>query len=411
MIELFMQKVDTDNHKVDELLSSRYLEAIFPSLEKVQEIFKSGKKLTFYLGIDPTGPDIHLGHTTNLLFLKKIALLGHEVILLIGDFTAQIGDPTGKDIARKPLSKEEVKRNMSSYIDQVKKILKPKLFKVKHNSKWLAKMDMVNVVKLASRFTVQQMIARDMFQKRIKEEKPIGLHEFLYPLLQGYDSVAMGVDGEVGGNDQTFNMLAGRDLVKKILAKEKIVFATKLLEDPVTGKKLMSKSEGSYISLNDQPQELFGKIMAMSDLSIIPLLSLVTEVTDEKIKEFDDRLNNNENPKNLKQELAQEIVKMYYGEGTAEKAKNEFERIFKEHEAPTEVKEVYVNLIDQQNLIDLFLAAGIENSKGEIKRLIEQKAIKVNDNLITNWNEEIDIGDDGVLVKVGPRRFYRIKRK
>ena len=209
-----MAKVETDENKIKEFLSSRYIEAVFPSKEKAAKIMGSGKQLVFYLGIDPTGPSIHQGHTIPLLLLKQLAGLGHKVILLIGDFTARIGDPTDKDAARTALSKEEVEQNMKTYVGQAKKILKDVDFEVKYNSKWLDKMSFAEVIKLTSHATVQQMTARDMFQERIKKEKPIFVHEFLYPLMQGYDSVAMEVDGEVGGNDQTFNMLVGRDLQK-----------------------------------------------------------------------------------------------------------------------------------------------------------------------------------------------------
>ena len=197
----------------------------------------SGKQLVFYLGIDPTGPDIHLGHTTNLFVLKKLWGLGHKIILLIGDFTATIGDPTDKEAARRPLTEKEIKENMKTYLDQIHKILPKRSFETRYNSKWYKKMPVKEWLRITSLFTQQQMVSRDMFQERIKKDRPISLQEFVYPVLQGYDSVVMDVDGEIGGNDQMFNMLIGRDLLRKLKSREKIVIATKLLEDPATGKK------------------------------------------------------------------------------------------------------------------------------------------------------------------------------
>jgi tyrosyl-tRNA synthetase len=291
------------------------------------------------LGIDPTGPDIHFGHTTNLLVLKKIIELGHNVILLIGDFTAQTGDPTDKNATRKILSSEEVKQNCDTYLEQVEKILKPGSFTVKYNSYWLNQLTLNDLRPIIRQFTVQQMIARDMFQKRIKEEKGITIEEFIYPLMQGYDSVAMAVDGEIGGTDQTFNMLIGRDLVSKLLNKEKIVITTKLLEDPKSGQKLMNKSGGQFISLQDEPTQMFGKVMALSDESILPFFNLTTEVSDKKIVEVERRLRENENPKNLKLELASELVRMYYGEEKAKKAFQEFQSVFSKGELPVDMAE------------------------------------------------------------------------
>src|SRR3989344_8288222 len=222
----FKQKIKINKisrEKIEEVLIRR-IEAVFPSKDEVINKLNSGPGLRIYLGIDPTGPDLHLGHTIPILFLKQLQKIGHKPVLVIGDFTARIGDPTGKDSSRKPLTKKEVKNNMKNYIRQVCKILPRGSFEVKHNSSWLSKMSFEDVITLCNYATVQQMLARDMFQERIKNEKQIGIHEFLYPLIQGYDSVAMKIDGEVGGNDQTFNMLIGRDLEKKLINKDKLVF-------------------------------------------------------------------------------------------------------------------------------------------------------------------------------------------
>lgn len=399
-----MSKVITDENQIKEVFD-RYAEAVFPSPEKAMEIFKSGRRLTFYLGIDPTGPDIHLGHVTNFLVLKKIIALGHRVILLIGDFTARIGDPTGKDTARQPLSKERIKENLKTYLDQVYKILRKGSVEIKYNSQWLEKMNLEKIIALGSYVTVQQMLARDMFQRRMQEEKPISQNEFMYPLLQSYDSVAMEVDGEIGGNDQTFNMLVGRDLVKKMLGKEKVVIATKLLEDPESGKKLMSKSEGRYVSLNDSPQEMFGKIMALPDFAIMSLFKLSTEVSDESIANLKNRLQSGENPKNIKEELAFETVKMVYGEKEAGKAKDEFRRVFSEKGLPVSVTEFKIESASVP--LAAFISGSLQISMSEAKRLVsEKKAVTVNDKPVENWDYQVKPGD---IVKAGPRHFVKAK--
>ncbi len=395
-------KVETSREMINEVFN-RYVESVFPSKEKAIEILMSGKKLVFYFGIDPTGPDIHLGHTTNLLLLKKIISLGHKVIILIGDFTAQTGDPTGRDSIRKSLTKEEVESNIKTYFSQIYKIIPKGSFEARHNSDWFNSMTMKGVSVLTRQFTVQQMIARDMFQTRLKEQKAITIEEFLYPLMQGYDSVAMKVDGEIGGNDQTFNMLIGRDLVKSLLNKEKIVITTKLLENPATGKKLMSKSEGQYISLNDEPQEIFGKVMALPDQAILPLFNLTTEVSDDVVRKNEERLASGENPKILKEELALELVKMYYGEKSAQKAQSEFERIFAKKELPENLTEYKTT--GDETILDILVNSGLVESKSEAKRLIEQKAVTVNENTATEWSLSIKSGD---VIKVGPRRFLKI---
>lgn len=400
-----MSKLISDKQKVFEFLNSRYIDTVFPSKEKAAELLSGGERLSFYLGIDPTGSELHLGHTTNFFVLKKLFELGHKIILLIGDFTAQTGDPTGKDTARKVLSEAEVKENMKTYIKQAQKILPKGSFEVRHNSRWLSKLNFADIRKLARLVTVQQMFARDMFQKRIKEDKSISLEEFLYPLMQGYDSVAMEVDGEIGGTDQTFNMMVGRDLSRSLLNKEKIVITTKLLEDKETGKKLMSKSEGRYVSLEDDSQSMFGKVMALPDSAILTLFNYTTQVPDEKVTEIKDRLASGENPKNVKEELAFELTRMYYREKEALKAKEEFERVFSQHQLPENIQEI----LWKGDLASTSIAAGIVSSKGEIKRLVEQKAVKVRDEVVESWDQKIEIPDEGVLLKIGPRRFFRIK--
>lgn len=393
--------IETNKEKISEVFN-RYVESVFPSKEKAIEMLMSGKELVFYFGIDPTGPDIHLGHTTNFLVLKKIIDLGHKVIALIGDFTAQTGDPSGKDTTRKSLTEKEIKDNLQTYLKQLYKILPKGSFEVRYNSTWFKRMTLSEFRVLTRQFTVQQMIARDMFQNRIKKQESISLEEFLYPLMQGYDSVAMGVDGEIGGNDQTFNMLVGRDLVKTILNKEKVVIATKLLENPGTGKKLMNKSEGSYISLNDSAQNMFGKVMALPDEAILPLFGLTTEVSDQRLNETKDRLANGENPKILKEELAFELVKMYHGLKDAGLAQEEFEKVFTKKELPKEIKEY--KLKSQEGILEIIINSGLVESRSEVKRLINQNAVTINGETVKDWESKVNPGD---IINVGPRRFVK----
>ncbi|MDP2812809.1 MAG: tyrosine--tRNA ligase, partial [bacterium] len=273
-----MPKISTDSQKIQELLS-RGVENIYPNKEFLEKALKSGKRLSLYLGIDPTGPTLHIGHIIPMEKLRQFQELGHKIILLIGDFTGMVGDPTDKTATRKVLSREQVLKNAKDYKKQAATILDFKgtnKVELKYNSAWHKKTNFSEVMKLSSNFTVQQLLERDMFQERIKAEKPIHLHEFMYPVLQAYDSVAMDVDGEVGGNDQTFNMLSGRTLMKLMTGKEKFVITTKLLVDP-SGKK-MGKTEGNMLALNDSAKDMFGKVMSWTDGMIVEAYELCTRL-------------------------------------------------------------------------------------------------------------------------------------
>lgn len=399
--------------EVENLVNSRYVENILPSKEEFKKALESGRKLLFYIGVDPTAPKLHLGHSTNFLFLRKVQDLGHKVILLVGDFTARIGDPTGKDETRKPLSKEEVLRNCRTYKNQAGKILdfdsKKNPAQLFYNSKWLSKMKPEDFIKLMAQATVKQMIQRDMFQRRIKEGKEIYLHEFLYPLLQGYDSVAMNVDVEVGGNDQTFNMLVGRDLLKKYRNKEKFVITTKLLINPKTNKKLMSKSEGNFIALDEKPNEMYGEIMALPDEVILPCFELCTVVADQEIEIIKKGLQKGRlNPRDAKAMLAREIVAMYYGKALAEKAEKEFEKVFKKKEIPSNIPVFILNQKEYPPL-DLLFYLKLVRSKNEAKRVISQGGCKINGKVIKDWKEMVPIKDN-MIVQVGKRKFVKIKK-
>lgn len=407
-----MIKIVTDKDKITRYLDRRFREdrfkdlrfGLYPSKEEVINRLSSGDRLSFYYGIDPTGPDIHLGHTVQLLLLKDLATLGHEIIVLIGDFTAKIGDPTGKDVTRRPLSDKEIKENMANYLSQVYKIIPKKYLKIKYNSQWLKKISMSQLVDIASKVTVQQMIIRDMFQERIKNEKPIGVHEFLYPLMQGYDSVAMKIDGEIGGNDQTFNMLVGRDIERFYLRKDKMVLATPLLVDTDTGKK-MSKSEGSLIAVNDSPNDVFGKVMRfISDEMIKNVFYLCTEVSEDKIEEYAKIVESGGNPKDFKIKLGYELVRMYHGDERAREAQEEFERVFQKKELPGDIKEYKIG--EQKEILELIKNSGLVDSRSEAKRLIDQGAIELNGQTVGDWKKELKPGD---VLKIGARRFLKIK--
>lgn len=387
-----MSKVITDEKLIDEFLN-RGVENVYPSKEELKRVLMSGKQISIYNGIDPTGPTLHIGHGSTLLKLRELQNLGHKIILLIGDFTGRIGDPTDKASARKQLTAKEVKNNLKHYTKQAGKILDMKKVSVKFNSKWLSKLNFEDVVMLASEFTVQQMVERDMFDKRIKNGEPVYLHEFLYPIMQGYDSVAMNVDMEIGGNDQTFNMLVGRSMMKT-RGKEKYVLTTKLLVDP-TGKK-MGKSEGNMVTLSDNPNEMFGKIMSWPD-SLIPLAYEIC--TRSRIPDL-----NSNNAKDLKMSLAFEIIKLYYSELKATEAQSEWEKVFSQKEIPDNVEAIITN--SESVLIDILVSNKIISSKTEARRLIDDHAITYmeNDTKVSDYYEKVKEG----VYKIGKKRFCKI---
>ncbi|MBU1255949.1 tyrosine--tRNA ligase, partial [Patescibacteria group bacterium] len=362
--------------------------------------------IRLYNGIDPTSPSLHLGHSVQMMKLKQFQDLGHEVIVLIGDFTAQIGDPTDKSAVRQQLTHKQVMKNCKGYKEQISKILDLDKVEFKYNSKWLGNLSFADTLELSSNFTAQQTLARDMFKKRMQTGKDLYLHEFLYPLMQAYDSVYMNVDLEVGGNDQMFNMLAGRTLMKKMKNKEKYVMTTKLLVDPF-GKK-MGKTEGNMVNLNEKPDQMFGQIMAWPDGLIVPGLELCTYIPMEEIKQIDkDIKENKRNPRDVKAKLAKEIISIYYSEKEAEKAEEEFNKIFKEKGKPTEIP-ICKLLNKEYDILDLLIETKLVLSKGEAKRLIEQDGVKIDNQKITDWQKEINIKDN-MIIQVGKRKFIQIK--
>ncbi|MFB6212643.1 MAG: tyrosine--tRNA ligase [Candidatus Magasanikbacteria bacterium] len=382
----------------------RYVEKVFPSRERFRERIKE-EKLKIYLGIDPTGAHLHLGHATNLLLLKKLQEMGHKIIFLIGDFTARIGDPTGKEETRNALSEEEIKKNMKSFQAQASKIIDfegSNPAEIKFNSEWLDDLTFRETIEIASNFTIQQMIKRDMFQKRLDESKPIRLHEFLYPLMQGYDSVAMEIDAEVGGTDQTFNMLIGKDLLEEYKEKEKLVITTKLLEHPKDKKKLMSQSEGETINLDDSSSEMFGQIMSLDDEVMFQVAKLSTEMSLQKIQKLKEK-----KAKKAKMEIAFEATKLYYKKDKAQKAKEEFKKVFEKKEEPEEKPQIKVDK-EKIDIVDLIQKAKIK-SRSKAKRLINQGAVKINGQKIKNFSKKIKI-KDGDTLQIGKKRFFKLSK-
>lgn len=387
----------TDNlAKIEELLT-RGVENVYPSKEEVRKVFSSGKTLSVYYGIDPTGPTLHIGHGSTLLKLREIQDLGHKIIFLIGDFTARIGDPTDKKATRKELSVKEIKENLKLYTKQAEKILDMKKVAVKFNSTWLEKLSFGDVLKLASEFTLQQMVERDMFQERIKEGQPIHLHEFFYPIMQGYDSVAMNVDMEIGGNDQTFNMLVGRTMMKK-RGKEKYVLTAKLLVDP-TGKK-MGKSEGNMVTLQDKADDMFGKVMSWPDSLLDLAFEICTRIPMTEVVSVIKT-----NPRDAKIKLAHEIVRMYLGEKKAKEAEINFINTFQKKEVPEEMEQVKFKT--GENLAELLVKMEVIKSKSEWRRLINERAVS---ELTTNTKitDPHFTPKKGQKFKIGKKRFVQI---
>lgn len=393
-------------NKQEELLK-RGISAIYPSIEFLESKLKSGKKLTLYLGIDPTGPTLHLGHFIPIKKMAEFQKAGHQIIILIGDFTAMIGDPTDKKSTRQPLSRKQILNNLKDYKKQISTTLSFKgknKAKIKFNSKWLGKMKFEDILSLASKMTVQQMLERDMFKKRMEEGKPVSIHEFLYPLMQAYDSVVMDVDGEMGGNDQTFNMLCGRDLMKTLKNKEKFVITTKLLEDN-QGQK-MGKTEGNMVALSDSPDDMFGKIMSWSDSLIISSFELCTNVPMSEIDQFAKLLEQGEiNPRDLKMRLAKEIISIIHNKNKATIAEQNFIKTFQKKEVPDQIKKVKAGVNDL--LIDVLLSNKVVQSKTEFRRLINEGAISTIDK--EEKITQIDELARPAVYRVGKKRFIQIE--
>lgn len=396
-------KVNSDPKKINDILS-RSVKEIVPSREVLQDVLLSGKRLRIYIGTDATGTSLHLGHATNYHILEQFRQLGHEIIFLIGDFTSRIGDPTDKgDSARKQLTREEVVENTKTWLAQVRPIIdfenKENPVRVMYNHNWLSTLTFEDVIHIASQFTVQHMLERDMFEKRLLDKKPLYLHELFYPLMQGYDSVAMEVDMEVCGSDQKFNALAGRTLLRKMKNREKFVFITTLLENPKTGEKMMSKSQGTGVFLNFDAPTMYGAIMAQSDENIPQLF---VDCTTLPIDEIDILYTQYTNPRDLKMKLAFEITALYHGVEGAKRGEEYFVKTFQQKQTPDSVIEISPEYGEQM------IRYGIVDSKSALRRLLESGSVR---NVETG--EKLDTIphriEKELILKIGKRRFVKLR--
>jgi len=397
-------EVKTDQKIINRILN-KAVEQILPNKKTLEQKLLSGKKLNIYQGFDPTAPTLHIGHTVGMRKLEDFRKLGHNVIFLIGDFTARIGDPSDKEearaSARKVLTKKEISENLKLYVEQASHIIdienKKNPVKILYNSTWLEPLDFGDIIKLASEFTVQQMVKRKMFQKRLEDDKPIYLNEFMYPLMQGYDSVMMDIDVEVGGNDQLFNMLAGRDMVKNHLNKEKIVIAGKLLT--TAGGDKMGKSEGNMIKLSDDPKDMYGKVMAFTDEQIVDGFELLTSADLEEVEQIRKRFESDENPMKLKKKLAFRVTSELKSKENAKIAQEYFEKVFQKGSADTDLEEVEVKK-EKYNILDLITDVDLAPSKSQARRLVEQGAVQIDEEKIKDWQKTVTLTQP-IILKVG----------
>lgn len=383
----------------DQLAALKRGAAEIISESELLERLKTGKPLRIKLGLDPTAPHIHLGFAVVLRKLRQFQDFGHQVVLLIGDFTARVGDPTGRSETRKVLTPEEIEANGRTYREQLSLILDPDKTEVRFNSEWLMPMSFADVVGLASKYTVARILERDDFQNRYREGVPIHLHELLYPLMQGYDSVALESDVEMGGTDQKFNNLVGRALQREVGQTPQIVFLMPILEG-LDGVQKMSKSLGNYVGITEPPTEMFGKLMSLPDHLMERYFELCTDVPMDQVRGAKDK-----HPRDVKRWLGREIVKIYHGQEAARGADEEFLRVFSQREIPTEMDEKTV--LSPMNVVDLLLAVGFAGSKRDARRLVEQGAVSLEGTKVAA-PAEVSF-EDGAVLKVS-RRFVRLRR-
>ncbi len=377
--------------------------------EKLKKSAATGRPLRVKAGFDPTAPDLHLGHTVLLQKLKHFQELGHEVCFLIGDFTGMIGDPTGKSETRKPLTREDVARNAETYKEQVFKILDPEKTRVMFNSAWLDKLSSQDFIRLASQLTVARMLEREDFRTRFDNGQPISIHEFLYPLIQGYDSVAMQADVEIGGTDQLFNLLMGRDLQRAWGQEPQVVLTMPLLEG-LDGVNKMSKSLGNYIGITESADDIYGKTLSISDELMFRYYELLSDLSTEEIERLRQEMEAGRlHPKRVKQQLARELVARFHGPEAAERAEANFERVFRDHQLPDDIPEKRVAAGgDAIWLPKLLVAAGLVKGTGEGRRMIQQGAVSIDGERITDVEHEVPATRGELLLKVGKRRFCKV---
>ncbi|HEC32632.1 MAG TPA: tyrosine--tRNA ligase [Candidatus Kaiserbacteria bacterium] len=399
-------KINTDEKAIDKILNRGTIVETYPTKEDFREKLLSGERLRFYIGFDATGSTLHLSHAKNFILLEDFRKLGHEVIVLFGDFTARIGDPTNKKETRGVLSRDEVLKNIEKWKQQISPLMdfndKVNPPRILNNHDWLSKLTFEDIISLASNFTVQQMLERNMFDKRIKAGNPIHLHEFLYPLMQGYDSVAMDVDVELCGTDQTFNALVGRTLLRKLKNKNKFVVVATLMENPKTGK-MMSKSEGRGIFLDTNSEEMFGEVMAEPDEMIEILFTHVTRISLQEIQTIISG-----NPKDAKTKLAEEIVKIFFGDTEAKMARVNFDKTFSKNRMSNNALRISVH--SGVNILDVPFPKEFIKSKNELRRLIESGAVSSVDSGEKITNTQTKVLND-INLKIGKHRFIKLNVK
>ncbi len=400
--------MQTNEEKIDDLLSRNVEEAI--EKKHLKEALRGGKKLRVKLGIDPTSPDLHLGHAVVLKKLKAFQDLGHQIVLIIGDFTAQIGDPSGKVKTRPPLTEAEVNENMKNYLSQAAKIIDIKKTEIRYNGEWLKKMSIPELMKLLSLLSAQQILERGDFSKRIAAHESVRLHELLYPLMQAYDSVAIKADIECGGSDQIFNLLTGRTLMERLGLSPQDVLTVPLLVG-LDGEKKMSKSIGNYIGLNESADQMFGKTMSVPDALMHSYFLLCTDLQESEIKKLEKEMG----PRDLKAQLGYEIVKLYHGEKAAAAAREEFNKVFSKKEMPEDLPfhEVSLEMLSSGTVATLVRDSGVAKSNSEARRLVEQGALEIGGKVLKDPNLKLESLKlkGGEQEKIGKKHFFRIKIK
>lgn len=397
------------NEQMD--LIKRGVFEIIPEEELVRKLEKSSKEnnpLNIKLGCDPSRPDLHIGHSVVLRKLAQFQSLGHQAILIIGDFTGMIGDPSGRNVTRPALSLEETRVNGQSYFEQASKIIDPKKTKIVYNSEWLSKMSFEDVIKLSSKYTVARMIERDDFTKRFKAGEPISIHEFLYPLAQAMDSVAIKSDVELGGTDQKFNLLVGRDIQREFGIEPQVILTMPLIVG-TDGVEKMSKSYNNYIGISEPAKEIYGKTLSIADTLIYNYYELATDIPNDELKKIKLQLDDkNVNPRDIKRQLARTIVKMYYNEQAAVEAEEEFDKIFIKKEVPDEIPEFKLDdNISELGILDLIVKVNCAPSKGEARRLVTQGGVSIDGDKIEDVAAVINLKKESIL-KVGKRKFVKI---
>lgn len=386
---------------VEELISEEEM------VRKLENSIKTNQPLRIKQGFDPTAPDIHLGHTVGIRKLRQFQELGHTIVLIIGDYTGLVGDPSGKNETRPRLQYETLMKNAETYENQFFKILDRSKTEIHYNGEWFAKMKFDEIMNLAAKFTVARILERDDFTKRYKEGNPISLHEFFYPLMQGYDSVAIKADVELGATEQKFNLLTARDVQREYGQEPQVILTLPVLEG-IDGGQRMSKSLGNYIGIDDEPDEMYGKIMSIPDNLILKYFTLVTDYSLARLEEVKRRLNDGQtNPMVLKKELARTIIKMYHSESAARQAEQNFEQIFSKKKTPDDIEEIIIPSSDlPKPLVKLLTECGAVSSNGEARRLIQQGGVRINDKKINDINYAIQNKGE-YITKVGKRRFFK----